>query len=303
MQPDTFQRIVYGFQFRIDFLTKRGTEFQNWFVRLARAALGPDFEAVRAHGRMGDYKCDGYRVSTGTVFQCYAPDRLTASKTIRKIDVDFHGARRHWTRDMNQWVLVHNNTGGLPPSVVEHLNCLRKTHDQITIQTWGEPELLKLKERLALGDLEALFGHAPTIAETESLGIEDLQPVIEALQRMDPVPGEEPLAPPSAEKLARNSFSRDATAMLQWGRKKEALVEQYFANDPRPDLGERIAESFRIRYASLRNSGLTPDEVLSQLKVHAGGTTNVPTREGAVLAVLSYFFERCDIFEDPEGVQ
>ena len=54
MQPDTLQRIVYGFQFRIDFLTKRGTEFQNWLVRLARAALGPDFEAVRAHGRMGD---------------------------------------------------------------------------------------------------------------------------------------------------------------------------------------------------------------------------------------------------------
>ena len=30
------------------------------------------------------------------------------------------------------------------------------------------------------------------------------------------------------------------------------------------------------------------------------GMGGEPPRQAAVLAVLSYFFERCDIFEDPE---
>ncbi len=302
MQPDALQRSFYGLRFRVAFLEKRGTEFQGWFVRLARAAFGSDFEAVRAYGALGDHKCDGYAISTRTVFQCYAPDRMNASRLIRKIRDDFHGARRHWKMQMHRWVLVHNDIRGLPVPAVERLNFLRDTYPNIKIETWGEPELINLKERLQLADLESIFGHAPTRTETDSLGIEDLQCVIESLQRTEPDLGEEPLSPPSAEKLERNSLSPDAAELLRWGRRKEALVERYFARDPRPDLGEQIAESFRRSYTGLRNSGLTSDEILLALQEHAGGSKmGIARREGAVLAVLSYFFERCDIFEDPES--
>ena len=303
-QPDDLQRSFYGLRFHVAFLTKRGSEFQDWFVRLARSALGPEFETVRAYGRMGDLKCDGYWVTTCTVFQCYAPDQLTARKLINKITDDFDGARKHWGEKMQRWVLVHNDIRGLPAPAVQHIDELRRTNPRIAIETWGEPELLRMKERLGLEDLEALFGHAPSRSSTDSLGIEDLQPVIDALERIDPDPGQEPIAAPSAEKLERNSLSGDATVLLRWGRRKEALVARYFANDPRPDLGERIAEAFRIHYSTLRNSGLTPDEVLLQLQTHAAGSQlGLAKRQGAVLAVLSYFFERCDIFEDPESVQ
>lgn len=303
-QPDDLQRSFYGLRFRVAFLKKRGSEFQDLFVRLARSTLGPDFEAVRAYGRMGDYKCDGYWVSTRTVFQCYAPDQLTARKLIKKINDDFNGARKDWGPRMQRWVLVHNDARGLPALAVQHIDGLRRAYPEIAIETWSEPELLRMVERLGLGNLEALFGYAPARTNTDSLGMEDLQPVIDALQRMDPEPGQEPLTPPSAEKLERNSLSHDASVLLRLGRRKEALVARYFANDPRPDLGERIAEAFRTRYAKLRNTGLTPDEVLLQLQAHAGGSQMaVAKRQGAVLAVLSYFFERCDIFEDPESVQ
>ena len=304
MQLDELQRSYYGLRFRVAFLAKHGAEFQDWFVRLARYALGPDFEAVRPYGRMGDLKCDGYWVSTRTVVQCCAPHQMTDRKLIEKITVDFMGARNHWGPKMQRWVLVHNDESGLPGSAVQRIDSLRRTHPDSAIETWDEPELLRMTERLGLGALEALFGHAPSSSNADSLGMEDLQPVIDALQRMDPVSGEEPLAPPSAEKLERNSLSDDATVLLRWGRRKEALVARYFANDPRPDSGERIAEAFRIRYASLRNSGLSPDEILLNLQAHAGGSqVSVAKRQGAVLVVLSYFFERCDIFEDPESAQ
>ena len=34
---------------------------------------------------------------------------------------------------------------------------------------------------------------------------------------------------------------------------------------------------------------------------HYAGTGGEPKQQNAALAVLSYFFERCDIFEDPEA--
>ncbi len=205
---------------------------------------------------------------------------------------------------MRRWALVHNDSRGLPARALQYIDELRKGNEDVVIETWGEPELLQLKERLGLEALEALFGPVPTSGEGGSLGMDDLQPVINALQRMEPVSGEEPLVPPTQEKLERNALSADATELLQWGRRKEQLVERFFATDPRPDLGERVAEAFREHYGSLRDRGLSPDEILWELQAHAGGDqVGLPQRQGAVLAVLSYFFERCDIFEDPRSAQ
>ena len=35
-----------------------------------------------------------------------------------------------------------------------------------------------------------------------------------------------------------------------------------------------------------------------ELQHFAGGMSGTPQHQAAVLAVMSYFFERCDIFED-----
>ena len=105
---DEVQAIFYRLQFVLAFRTKKGVEFQDWFVRLASYALGPDFEAVRAYGSRGDLKCDGRRLSTGTIFQCYAPDAMKADHLVSKIDEDFRGARDNWP-EMTEWAFVHND--------------------------------------------------------------------------------------------------------------------------------------------------------------------------------------------------
>ncbi len=57
-------------------------------------------------------------------------------------------------------------------------------------------------------------------------------------------------------------------------------------------------QEFRRRYAQLQGSGRSPDQIFGHLQQYAG-TGGDPGRQAAALAVLSYFFERCDIFEDP----
>ncbi len=295
---DELQRSIYVERFRLAFHTQKGTAFQDWFVRLAGHAFGPDFEEVRPYGRYGDLKCDGRRVSTRTIFQCYAPDAMKEADLIDKIDEDFHEARAHWGANMQEWVFVHNDGRGLPPNAVQHLDGLRQAHAPLQLATWSEPELLGLTMGLDLFALQALFGHAASIAIVDRLVMSDLVPIIEALQRQEPNPGDPPLTPPSPEKLEKNALSDEAGLFLRIGRRKSNLVDIFFRKSPRPDLGERIAEAFRMRYAELKALDLPADTIFKQLQDYAG-FNGEPKRQGAALAVLAYFFDSCDIFEDP----
>jgi hypothetical protein len=86
--------------------------------------------------------------------------------------------------------------------------------------------------------------------------------------------------------------------ILRQGRRREKLVEDLFGAWPDPSFGEDIAEAFRARYQDLKTVGLGPDQIFGQLQAFTGGMDGDPSHQGAVLAILSYFFERCDIFED-----
>lgn len=295
---DELQRSIYVDRFRLAFHTKKGTAFQDWFVLLAGHAFGPDFEEVRPYGSYGDLKCDGRRISSGSVFQCYAPEAMKESELIAKIHADFHGARKHWSGSMQEWVFVHNDGRGLPPNAVKYLDGLRQNHAPLMIATWSEPELLDLTMRLDLAALQALFGPAASIAIVDRLVMSDLVPIIEALQRQEPSPSDPPLTPPSPAKLAKNALSEDSGLFLRIGRRKSALVDTFFRKIPRPDLGERIAEAFRLRYAELKALDLPADTIFKHLQDYAG-FNGEPKRQGAALAVLTYFFDSCDIFEDP----
>ena len=296
---DRFEKAFYHLKFREAFLEKKGTEFQNWFVKLASNAFGADFEAVRSYGNRGDFKCDGRRISTGTIFQCYAPDRMGQARLHAKINEDFYGALMHWGSTMAEWILVHNDSRGLPPQTEQLLDELRKKHAEISVQVWLEAQLQRLANGLSLTELQALFGYAPSTAGFESMVLEDIKPIIDELERMDPEPGQEPLTPPSVDKLVKNALSDDAATLLLAGRRKESLVDTWFRKNPKPELGERIAEAFRQRYAHLSETERSPDQIFAKLQQYAG-MGGSPRRQAAALAVLSYFFARCDIFEDPE---
>jgi len=205
---DELQRSIYVDRFRLAFHTKKGTAFQDWFVLLAGHALGADFEEVRPYGPYGDLKCDGRRISSGSVFQCYAPDAMKEADLIAKVDEDFHGARAHWGDNMKEWVFVHNDGRGLPPNAVQHLDGLRQAHAPLHIASWSEPELLDLTMMLDLAALQALFGPAASIAIVDRLVMSDLVPIIEALQRQEPNPSDPPLTPPSPEKLEKKRAIR-----------------------------------------------------------------------------------------------
>ncbi len=294
---DDTQRALYGLKFENAFLRNKGKAFETFFARVMSHGFTGDFVPVKPYGPKGDLKCDGFRVSDGTVFQSYAPDSLKLADLLRKIDEDFNGARSHWEKKMKRWEFVHNNEGGLPAEAVRKLEELRVAHPQIEIADFGEAEMRAVVMRLALHQLEDLFGVVPSQRTLDRLDFAQLRPVLTAIQRRDPG-AEPPLAAPSVAKLRHNTLSADAAALLRQGRRREKLVQEFFDAWPDPSFGEGIAEAFRNRYRALKTAGLSPDQIFGYLQSFAGGMEGEPSHQGAVLAVLSYFFERCDIFED-----
>jgi hypothetical protein len=136
-----------------------------------------------------------------------------------------------------------------------------------------------------------------------NLGLADLAPVLDQLALL-PVRDDPDLRPVPANKVQRNLLSAQVANLLKAGMSRADLVAKYFG--AQPTRQDQLSESFRVKYQSLRNQGLAPDELFVELQRFAGGPTiSSAGHQNAVLAVLAYFFETCDIFErpSPEGVE
>lgn len=291
---DDIARDFFRLHFENAFLKKRGNEFEDWFATIMEKRHPEDFMRCRPWGQLGDRKNDGYLKSERTLFQVYAPNELKASAAVSKIEEDFKGALPFWQEYFDRWIFVHNSQQGLSPLVIEKLLELDKAHKP-SVGHWGYEELRRKAFELNEDDLSFLLGPPPTRKIMLDLGLETLVPVLEQVASL-PVLPEPDLRPPPADKISRNMLSEHVASLLKIGMMRADLVRKYFRLSP--NRQDEVAESFRRRYESLRAQGLRPDDIFVELQRYAGGS-EVPSaaRQGAVLAVLAFFFEECDIFE------
>lgn len=294
---DDLQRHIFQMKFRNAFLEQKGKAFEDLFSKIMGHAFPGDFQAVRPYGNRGDLKCDGYRTSDRTVFQCYAPSTMKLANLQAKLNADFNGAVVHWGTRMERWSFVHNEDDGLPADATQQLVDIGEANLQVSIGQIGYPELFEIVMGLTAQKLEDLFGAAPTQHALAQLDFDALRPVVTLIQRLDPDDNPS-LSAPSPSKLKANDLSNDAAELLRQGRRREPLVERFFNDWPDPSFGEEIAQGFRERYQALKADGRSPDQIFMDLQTFAGGMNGTPSHQAAVLAVMSYFFERCDIFED-----
>lgn len=276
----------------------RRTEFQSWFSDIMEKAFPGDFKRIRVS--IGDRGCDGYKSSTKTVYQVYAPRKMTSSKLKNKIISDFEQARQEFSGKMSEWIFVHNDPDGLPSEIgVDLLEELKTSNPDVKIITYSLEQIWGIVENLNLNDLVILFGSAPTNAALNDLQIKDIIPVIKFIEGRE-VPVDVLIDAPDPEKLEFNTFSPAVQELLKSGRRKEILVRYYFNSVRDPNYGESLAESFREKYNLLKNSNLNSNEIFDELRKFAGGERFHGSKEhAAIIAVLSFFFESCDIFENP----
>ena len=291
----------YESRFENLFRAAKGNEFQTLFERLMGLAYKSDFMACRPWGNHGDRKNDGFLKSERCLFQVYAPNEMTAKEAIEKITEDFDGAKQHWSQHFDKWVFAHNATDGLPPHVQTLLLDFEKANTGIILEPWSLEEFRLIFRKLTTDDLVPWLGAAPSDETKASLGFGNLRPVLETLgQRTTPTDSAVRDVPMG--KIEANALSESVATLIKSGMGKTPVVEMFFAQWHDETLGERIAEAFRTEYQRLRSLH-TPNGVFAELQTFAGGRDRgTPEHQMAVLAVIAYFFERCDIYEAPKEV-
>ena len=295
------QDAYYEQKFENTFLRAKGNEFQRVFERLMGFAYKADFMACRPWGNIGDRKNDGFLKSERRLFQVYAPNEMKAKESITKITEDFKGAKAHWGKHFDKWVFVHNADGGLSPNVQEIILDFEKANPGITLETWGLEELRLVYRRLSSDDLASWFGPPVTEETKAKIGFKDIQVVLESLTGKAISSGTAINTVPPG-KIEANSLSESVISLIKNGMSKTPLVSDFFDSWYDETLGERLAEAFREEYRRLRGE-MHPDRIFTNLQSWVGGRQRgTPEHEMAVLTVLAYYFERCDIFEEPRQV-
>lgn len=296
------QQAFLELRFENLFLRTKGNEFQTFFERLMGLVYKADFMACRPWGNRGDRKNDGFLKSERCLFQVYAPNEMTEANAISKIGEDFEGAKKHWGQHFDKWVFAHNAVDGLPPHVQRLLLDFEKQNPGVKLEPWGIDEFLVVFRTLSLDDMQLWLGMAPSEETRAALGFKDLQVVLEHLAGRSVTPSQ-PVKDVPARKIEANALSESVATLLKAGMVKAPLVRAFFDQWHDIALGERIAKSFRNKYEQLRGQ-LSPNRIFSEIQIWAGGgNRGTPEHELAVLTVIAYYFERCDIYEEPQGAQ
>lgn len=296
---DEVSRAFYESRFEIGFLRLKGNGFQDLFADIMEKRYPGDFQRIRPGGPEGDRKADGYLRSAKMIYQVYAPDQITGTTTGKKIKQDFEGACQYWADRMKGWTFVHNARSGLLPTIVSILDEIASQNCHLTFQRCGFEELRGLVFQLNEQDLALLFGQAPSIRHVAAVSAEDLRPIIISIAAGDSI-ADEDVRPVPPEKLSKNQLSPSIQLLLTHGMASANRITKFFNRSVDPGLGDKVAARFKYQYGVLKGAGLTPDEIFFGLRDFAWHGTPSLREESAVLALLAYLFEQCDIFERPQ---
>ncbi len=279
---------------------RTGNSFESLFQDIM-SLIVPGFADVRTHGRIGDQGSDGLSLHDNKLYACYAPEVPNANATISKLNSDVDSAIRQRFGQFSTFVFVHNDTRGVHPEIAGRLAELRTLHSDLAFEIIGFRQLRDMLGRCEASDVESVLGRQLPLHHMVGMGLDEMTELLNMLEKNrltnDSPP---PPQPVSMSKLAYSSLTPDTQTELRDGMKHSDSIERYYAE--RIDVTERddVAARFQLEYGALSSSNLEPEEVLLGLRTFLGGSRPAPAPAyRAQTAVLSFFFQSCDIFENP----
>lgn len=296
---NSMDRAFYDVKFDLQFQEKTRNEFQDFFNTIMTARFPGDFISTRTWGQMGDQKCDGYILSTGTFYQVYAPDEMNAENAIKKMKDDFSGALEKWGEKIKKWIFVHNARKGVPPHIIQQLTDFKKNYPEIEFFHMGKAELKK--ELFTLNDpaISQVLGSIPTYQDVNGLTIEAImKTVVEISKTNSTTPSV--IEPVSQRKLDANGLSDYSKQLFETGMIKSKLVSDFFRKWHDAKLEEDTAAELHNIYETAAKEYIDSDDVFQRILSTICGTEfGNPANMVSALTVMAYFFQTCDIFENP----
>ena len=168
--------------------------------------------------------------------------------------------------------------------------CGRKTDDR----RW------KAVNKLTLAQLDEVI---PGVPHAQNVELADLVHLILSLEDIDGAGPDhiESIRPVPSTKMEFNNLPETTRAELYAGRLLSSRIDKWFSEQANPELRDEKAQRFRVIYQEARQATQDVREIVRRIYGALGGQDfDLSTkRANAVYAVTAYFFDSCDIFEEP----
>jgi hypothetical protein len=288
-----------------------GSAYEDLFVEVMTLRYA-DFRPVKPQGAVGDRKNDGYREKAGIYYQVYAPekpdDKVLAA--VRKIGEDFEGLMAFWNTlcPILGFNFVFNDKfKGAYPEIEATLLQLKKTHNLADCRCFLAKDLMEEISKLDDRSLLKITGIIPSPEMIESLDFGVFTGVLRYVtDNSRPLNHNALLTVPDfAEKIRLNDISDPVAGLLRTANIQSGAVEKFFASDgafSKPLVRNKLAQIYsEIRATmvgenSVANSG---DLIFFALLAAITPQPTAKSSQDAAMVLLAYFFESCDIYEDP----
>jgi hypothetical protein len=290
---------VHKLKFDVELYRRTGKSFQDFFEDIMQLA-DSSFQPVKPMGAAGDWKSDGYSASSRTIYQCYAPEGLTAEKAAKKVKEDFQGAKVLWKEKMRQWVFVWSAESALPPQVVSAIAELKQENPDVVIDDMGRANLWKIVQNLPLSDRESILGVAPDLSDAPITTALEIQILMNHLgsHQLAPTDSAEFDLTAIVEKLKRNGLSETVTAIVRPATPVAKLVRDFVTGMPDPEFSVAIGADLAEKYNQFAASITEPDTIFGNLVEYVLGTHRLePKFFWAAAGIVTHYFELCDVFE------
>lgn len=297
---NNISRAYYQLHLKNTLLEAFGSEFEIFFHRLMKSIHHDAFVNVIPYGNQGDQKCDGYLRSEKKLFQVYGPARPTQSKLLKKIKDDFEGAVKSWEGYFDTWVFVykHHFDDGLPPKVLELILQLEDAYSK-KIVIWSKNDVHRLFDQVDSKSLSDWYGPMPSNQTT--FGFEELTPLFKQLMQYDTEISTD-ISPITGNKIVANLFDQATIDIIKNSIPKVHKIERYLEVCSDSELGERAKTAFSEYYQHLKSQELDANAIFFAFEQWlATGRFLPPQQRQAIDTLITYYFEKCDIFEPPRG--
>ncbi len=100
------------------------------------------------------------------------------------------------------------------------------------------------------------------------------------------------------DKIKKNGLSAEVENQITMGMSRVKLVQDYISQSLDSEFGEKLKQGFIAEYCRLiSDEKLQGDDIFDSFLDFASNSSSDFKSRAAGLAVLTYFFEQCDIFE------
>ena len=179
------ERYIARVLFKNKVFRSDGQAYEDLFTSVM-VKSNSEFSQVKPQGSIGDHKNDGFDRTTGTYFQCYAPEDLEANekKSLSKLKTDFDGLIKNWNHEVKVkkfFYVLNDKYKGCYPTVVHALNEIKQKHGLEDCKVFLNKDLETLVFQLEASEIYEILGSVPAIDIPETIQMSALSEVVDHL--------------------------------------------------------------------------------------------------------------------------